>query len=77
MMPLLGAWRVWLDPLPIDAYWLWLLLPLSLAISLVYKAIRLDDLSQLPRQVAVMTFQMVLYMGLCGGAIWLLLTRLG
>lgn len=67
------AWRPFLDPLPIDRYWLAMLIPLALAISLVYKAIRLSDLKQLPRQAALMAFQMLFYMALAGAAVWLVL----
>lgn len=37
------AWRPFLDPLPIDRYWLWLILPMIMAIAVVYKAVKLPN----------------------------------
>ena len=46
------AYTPFLEPLEVDRYWLVLILPLALAISVVYKTIKLADLSQVPRQAA-------------------------
>lgn len=43
LMSLTCAWRPFLDPLPIDQYWLWLLLPMVLAIAVVYKAVKIPN----------------------------------
>jgi len=66
------AWRPFLDPIPVDHYWLALLPPLVLIISVVYKAIKLDDLTLLPRQVVVLFSQILFYMILAAAALWLL-----
>jgi hypothetical protein len=60
------------DPLPIDSVWYLFILPLTAAIAVVYKAIKLDDLSLLPRQAASLTFQIVVFMILAAAALWLL-----
>jgi len=60
-----------LAPLPLDRYWLLLLLPLVVAIAIVYKTIKLEDLSQLPRQAAFLTGQIVAFMVLAAAALWL------
>lgn len=61
-----------LDPLPLDGWWLVLMLPLTLAISVVYKTIKLDDLDQLPRQAVVLWGQIVAFMILAAAGLWLL-----
>lgn len=60
------------DPVPIDQYWLLLLLPLVVAIALVYKAIKVTDLSRLPREAAVLSAQIVAFMVLAAAGLWLL-----
>ena len=64
------AYTPFLHPLDVDEYWLWLLIPLALAISIVYKTIKLDDSSQLPRQITIMTAQIVVFMGVAASVLW-------
>lgn len=66
------AYRPFLDPLPLDTYWLMLLPPLALAIAVVIKTIRLQDLKQLPRQATLLAVQIVVFMGLAAAGLWLL-----
>ena len=61
-----------LDPLAVGEFWLLLLVPLVLAIAIVYKAIKLEDLSQLPRQVTWLSLQIVCFMVLAAAILWLL-----
>jgi hypothetical protein len=73
--PLL-AWRPFLDPLNLHAYWWAFLPPLALGISIAYKAVRLHDLHHLGeywRQVIVMTLQIIIAMVLLGVAMFLFL----
>ena len=57
------AWIPFIEPLPtIGPWWPLLLLPLSVGLSLVFRAIRTKDLSHYLRDVTVMTFQIVLAM---------------
>jgi hypothetical protein len=72
-LSLLLAWRPFLDPLNLHAYWWAFLLPLSLGIAASYKAVRVHDLSDYPRQVAIMTGQIILAMILLGAAAFLFL----
>ncbi|MFG0247888.1 MAG: hypothetical protein ACF8OB_03300 [Phycisphaeraceae bacterium JB051] len=52
LMALTVAWRPFLDPMPIDRYWLLLIFPLVLAIAVVYKAVKIPQPG-----LAVMTVQ--------------------
>jgi hypothetical protein len=67
------AWRPFLDPMNLHAWWWAFLLPLSLGISIAYKAVRVADLRDYPRQVLVMTAQIILGMVLLGIAAYLFL----
>ncbi len=73
MTQLLLAWRPFLDPMNLHAWWWAFLLPLSIGVSVAYKAVRVDDLKDWPRQVAVMTAQIILGMILLGIAAYLFL----
>jgi hypothetical protein len=68
MIHTLAAWRPFLDPLNLHAYWWAFLFPLALLISAVYKAVRTDSPSQWAVQTAVMTAQIILAMILLGAA---------
>jgi hypothetical protein len=74
MIHALLAWRPFLDPLSLHEYWWAFLLPLSLLISISYKAVRVRDLG-FPywRAVIIMTVQIILAMILLGAATFLLL----
>ena len=52
-------YRPFLDPLHLDHFWFLLIIPLSIFISLVYKSVRLPDLERLPKQVLIMTLQII------------------
>lgn len=57
------AWIPFIEPVPhIGSWWPLLLLPLSFGLSLVFRAIRTKDLSNYPRDVTIMTMQIVLAM---------------
>ncbi|MAJ47992.1 MAG: hypothetical protein CBC35_12120 [Planctomycetes bacterium TMED75] len=59
MMPLI-AWIPFLEPMPSPgSWWPLLLIPLAIGISMVYKAVRIERLEQYPREVLVMTGQIV------------------
>jgi len=66
------AWIPFLEALPtVERWWMLLLVPLCLGISIVYKAIRMPSLDRFWPQVAVMTLQIVL--GMAGLAVGLFL----
>jgi hypothetical protein len=66
------GFRPFLDPLPIDRYWMLLLIPMVVAISVVYKTIKTDRLSKIPREASVLAAQIVAFMILAAAALWLL-----
>jgi hypothetical protein len=45
-------------------YWLFLVVPLVIAISIVYRCTRTQDLRVLPREAAIMSTQIILVMAL-------------
>lgn len=63
MTPLL-SYTPFLDPIPIwsNMVWPWLLLPLAIAVSLVYKSIKCGSMRQVPREAAVIAVWIVLGM---------------
>lgn len=71
-MPIAPGYRPFLDPLPVDDIWMLLMAPLVVAISLVYKAIKIEDLTQLTRQTAALVAQILAFMVIAAGALWLL-----
>lgn len=62
------AYRPFIDPISIHRLWYLLLIPLAVLVALSYKAVRIPDLRDLPRQVAVMTVQIVLGIAALGVA---------
>lgn len=71
MTTLLG-YTPFLDPLPIDRYWMWLIVPLVVLVSLTYKTLKVTELSQLPRQAGLMALQVLAFMVCAAVAVWLL-----
>jgi len=69
------AYTPFIDPVNINQYWYLLLLPVSLLVSLSYKACRVESLSDLPREVGVMTVQIVVVMILLGVASFLFVEK--
>jgi hypothetical protein len=67
------AYRPFLEPAPIDRYWMWFLPPLILVIALVYRTIKSESLADLPRQAGYLAFQISVFMVLAAAALWLLL----
>jgi hypothetical protein len=65
------AYRPFLDPIAVHSHWYLLLPPMALFMSLAYKAVRVHDLSRLPREVVAMTIQIVVAMIALGAAFYL------
>lgn len=61
-MMLLASYRPFIDPLPIYAYWCWLLLPLSLLFSIVYKSVKCESMAEVPKQALASTVWILLAM---------------
>ncbi len=70
-MSALLAYRPFLEPLPVDDYWLWLLIPLVVVICLIYKTVKNDDLRKLPRQTLNLSAQVLIFMALAAAGLWL------
>jgi hypothetical protein len=58
---LILAYRPFLDPLPVwdNSRWPWLLLPLCLAVSLVYKSIRCRSMKEVPKETLQITVTII------------------
>jgi hypothetical protein len=67
------AYRPFLDPAPIDRYWLWFLPPLILIVALVYRTIKTETLEGLPRRAGYLAFQISVFMVLAAAALYLTL----
>jgi hypothetical protein len=70
------AYRPFLDPLDVHNHWYLLIIPMALFLSLAYKAVRLPDLRDLPRQTLIMTLQVVFGMIALGLAAYLFVQHL-
>ena len=60
------AFQLFLDPLPVWNYWPWLLIPLSIGVSIVYKSIKCKSMSTVPREAAGIS--LVILLGMAGAA---------
>jgi hypothetical protein len=74
MMGVLG-YVPFIDPLDVHQWWYLLLIPVALLVSIAYKACRVESLSDFPREVAVMTVQIVVVMILLGFASFLFVEK--
>ena len=70
--PVVLAFRPFMEPLPIDRYWMLLLVPLVIGVSVTYKAIKVDRLEKLPRESAVLVLQIIAFMVMAAAGLWLL-----
>ena len=68
----LPAYRPFMQPLPVWDYWVWLLLPLSLAISVVYKSVRIDSMRRVPLEALRLAVWIVTVMAAAAVALLLL-----
>ena len=64
------AWRPFLDPIPVGAFWIFLFFPIAFAISVVYKTIKLEDLSKLPAAAVWLTVQITVFMIASAFVLW-------
>lgn len=72
------VYKLFLTPLPIwhDNAWPWLLLPLCIAIAVVYKSIKCHSMKQVPKEAAVLSVWIVAGMGIAAIALGLLVEML-
>ncbi len=73
MMSLL-AYQPFLDPLPVWDYWIWLLIPLTVAVSIVYKSIKCKSMATVPREAAGIAFWIIFCMASAAGVLWGIVT---
>lgn len=67
------AWRPFLDPIQIHEQWPWLMLPLVLVISLVYRTLKLPTLDHLLRETIQLTLYIIIFMmALAGAVLWII-----
>lgn len=66
------AYRPFFQPLGVWDYWIWLLLPLSFAISLVYKSVRVDSMRRVPLEAVRLTLWIITVMAAAAVALLLL-----
>lgn len=66
-----SGWRPFIDPMDAHRAWYLLLIPMALFISMVYRAVRLPDLSKYWTHVAILAGQIVFWIIALGGAIFL------
>lgn len=57
MIPL--AYTPLIDPLPIWSYWMWLIVPLSAGVAVVYKSIKTESMREVPRKALVTTLWII------------------
>ena len=66
------AWIPFIEPVQsLGNWWILLMIPLSLGISMIYKAMRMDRLDGYVGAVAIMTAQLVLSMFLLAAALFI------
>ena len=63
------AWIPFLYPLPIWDYWPWLLIPLTAGVSIVYKSVKCQSMTQVPREALVIFVWILVGMAAAAGAL--------
>jgi len=67
-----AAWRPFLEPLDLHEHWMWLIIPVAIAIAVVYKALKLDDFRRLPWEATRLAAIIVAAMAVAAVALWAL-----
>lgn len=67
------AWRLFYHPmvLPVSVV-LWLVIPLSIGVAVVYKTVRTENLRRLPLQVAVLVGYVLAGLAVLGAGLYLI-----
>ncbi len=66
------GFRPFMEPIPLDKYWMLLLIPLVVGISVVYKTIKMSNLKRLPYEATVMALQIIAFMIMAAFALWMI-----
>ena len=70
------AYTPFIDPLDLHDIWFVLIVPLAFGIALAYKAVRCGQAKRYPRQVLMMTVQIVVGIALLGVASYIVLDKI-
>jgi hypothetical protein len=65
------AYTPFLQPLPVWDYWLWLLVPLTVGFSIIYKSIKCAKMSQVPREAAQISVMILISMAAAAVVLWI------
>lgn len=57
------------QPLPVWDHWVWLLIPLTVGIAVVYKAVKCSKVGEVPRAAAVMALWILLAFSLAAAGL--------
>ncbi len=73
------GWTLFYNPmqLPSDGWSLWLLIPLCLAVSVVYKTVRTENLRKLPLEILSTLCYMLAGLTALGVGLWAVVAILG
>ena len=66
------AYRLFLDPLPISPHWLWLMPPLVLAVSVVYKTLKVESLADAPKESIKLAAQIAAVLTITASVCWMI-----
>jgi len=66
------GWTIFVNPVRLPSHsLLWMLLPLCLAVAIVYKTIRASTLERLWLKIAVLAFEIIIGLVALGVVMWL------
>jgi hypothetical protein len=68
MMPALLA-KLFIYPLPIWDYWPWLIIPLTLGVSIVYKSVKCQHMQSVPKEALQIFVWILVGMAAAAGAL--------
>ncbi len=71
MMSIL-AYTLFITPLPVWDYWVWLIIPLCTAVSVVYKTIKCQHVRQIPKEAAGITLWIIAAMIGVAAGVWII-----
>lgn len=71
-MSTLLAYTPFVNPLPVWDYWMALILPLTVGVSIAYKSIRCRHMHQVPREATQIAVMIILGMSAAAAVLWLI-----
>lgn len=70
-LPNLLAYTPFLYPMPVWDYWLWLIVPLTVGVAIVYKSMKCRRLADVPREATQISVLILLGMAAAAVVLWL------